>query len=262
MPSRFPGVDPYIEGSGLWPDFHHEFITAWRGALRRALPKHYEARINEEIHLVDLSSGAARKILPDVAVERRESYPMPVEQASWQPSPATVTLPLPLEEEEVRESWIEIHHRPDRSLVAVLELLSPTNKRGETRSKYLAKRRAVLRNRVHLVEVDLLIEGGRIAPPYEYPPANFAALIARAEHPGVCDVRSWNLSDQLPRLEIPLKSPDADAVVELQEIYDRAFDQGAYDETMNYDQPPSVALPPADVNWVVGRLKHTARGWK
>ncbi|HVA48061.1 MAG TPA: DUF4058 family protein [Pirellulales bacterium] len=44
MPSRFPGVDPYIEGCGLCPDFHHEFITAWRGALRRSLPKHYRAR--------------------------------------------------------------------------------------------------------------------------------------------------------------------------------------------------------------------------
>ena len=60
MPSRFPGVDPYIEGSGLWPDFHHEFITAWRSALRRSLPKHYEARINEEIHLVDLNWAVER----------------------------------------------------------------------------------------------------------------------------------------------------------------------------------------------------------
>ena len=60
MPSRFPGVDPYIEGSGLWPDFHHEFITAWRSALRRSLPKHYEARINKEIHLVDLNWAVER----------------------------------------------------------------------------------------------------------------------------------------------------------------------------------------------------------
>lgn len=78
-----------------------------------------------------------------------------------------------------------IYHRPDRSLVAVLELLSPSNKRGETRTKYLAKRRTVLRNRVHLVELDLLVEGGRIAPPYEYPAADFSALVARAEQPGL-----------------------------------------------------------------------------
>lgn len=251
MPSRFPGVDPYIEGSGRWPDFHHEFITAWRGALRHSLPKHYEARINEEIHLVDLSTGAMRKILPDVAIERRGSDPAIANPTSWQPSTAAVTLPLPLDEEEVRESWIEIHHRATRSLVAVLELLSPTNKRGETRSKYLAKRRSVLRNRVHLVGVDLLVEGGRIAPPYEYPATDFTALVARGERPGVCDVRSWNLADRLPWLEIPLKYPDADVAIDLQEVFVRAFDQGAYDQTIDYDQPPSVPLAEADLKWVV-----------
>jgi hypothetical protein len=255
MPSRFPGVDPYIEGSGLWPDFHHEFITAWRSALRRSLPKHYEARINEEIHLVDLSSGEMRKILPDVAVERREPYRAAVEQPAWQSSSVTVTLPLPLVEDEVRESWIEIYHRPDRSLVAVLELLSPTNKRGETRSKYLAKRRAVIRHHVHLVELDLLLAGGRIAPPYEYPEADFTALVARAERPGFCDVQSWNLRDRLPRFEIPLKPPDADAVVDLQEVFDRAFDQGAYGDTIDYDQPPSVPLSEADLKWAAERAR-------
>lgn len=257
MPSRFPGVDPYIEASGLWPDFHHEFITAWRGALRRSLPKHYEARINEEIHLVDLSSGAMRKILPDVAVERRGSEQAPAQEEAWQSSPAAVTLPLPLVEDEIHESWIEIYHRPDRSLVAVLELLSPTNKRGETRSNYLAKRRTVLRHRIHLVEIDLLLDGGRIAPPDEYPAADFTALVARAERPGVCDVLSWNLRDRLPRLGIPLKPPDADAVVDLQAVFAGAFDQGAYGETVDYEQPPSVSLSEADLKWAAERARGT-----
>lgn len=251
MPSRFPGVDPYVEGSGLWPDFHHEFITAWRAALRRSLPKHYEARINEEIHLVDLSSGALRKILPDVAVERRDQHQAPSEGEAWQPSSATVTLPLPLVEDEVHESWIEIYHRADRSLVAVLELLSPSNKRGETRSNYLSKRRVVLRHQVHLVEIDLRLGGGRITRPNDYPAADFTALVARADRPGVCEVRSWNLRDRLPRLGNPLKPPDADAEVNLQEVFDGAFDQGAYSDSIDYGQPPSVALSEADLKWAV-----------
>lgn len=176
MPSRFPGVDPYLEGSGLWPDFHHEFITAWRAALRRSLPKHYEARINEEIHLIDVTFGDARKILPDVAIERRESLGTPIEQSSWRPSTSAVILPLPMAEEEVRESWIEIFHRPDRSLVAVLGFFSPTNKRGEHRSSYLAKRRSVLRHQVHLVELDLLLGGERITPPLRIPGWRFFRL--------------------------------------------------------------------------------------
>jgi hypothetical protein len=108
---------------------------------------------------------------------------------------------------------------------------------------------------VHLVELDLLFEGGRIAPPYEYPGADFTALVARAERPGFCDVRWWNLRDRLPRLEIPLKSPDADAVVDLQEVFDCAFEQGGYAETVDYQQPPSVPLSQADLKWVVERAR-------
>jgi hypothetical protein len=27
MPSRFPGVDPYLESQWFWPDFHATFIV-------------------------------------------------------------------------------------------------------------------------------------------------------------------------------------------------------------------------------------------
>ena len=88
MPSRFPGVDPYLESSGLWRDFHHEFITAWRAALRESLPKHYEARIEEELQLVDLVSGTAKRIVPDVTVERR-NVPAPSRSGEpWRVSPS------------------------------------------------------------------------------------------------------------------------------------------------------------------------------
>ena len=205
MPSRFPGVDPYLEGSGLWPDFHHEFITAWRAALRRALPKHYEARINEE----------------------------------------------------VRDSWIEIYHRPDHSLIAVLELLSPTNKRGN-RSQYLAKRRTILRQKAHLVELDLLIDGDPIGPPDEYPMGHYFALVARGDHTGECDVSAWSIRDRLPELPIPLKAPDLDAPIDLQSVFNHAFDQGDYTHSINYQEPPSVPLSETDLEWAA-RLASQAK---
>src|SRR6266540_219691 len=61
-----------------------------------------------------------------------------------------------------KEAYIEILHRPDRSLVAVLELLSPANKEQPGRTEYLAKRRAILVQPVHLVELDLLLGGRRL----------------------------------------------------------------------------------------------------
>lgn len=33
MASPFPGIDPYLESQGYWPDFHHTFINYLREAL-------------------------------------------------------------------------------------------------------------------------------------------------------------------------------------------------------------------------------------
>ena len=48
-----------------------------------------------------------------------------------------------------------------RKLVAVIEFLSPTNKRGLERKKYLRKRERILLSSVHLLEIDLLRKGKR-----------------------------------------------------------------------------------------------------
>lgn len=40
MGSPFPGMDPYIEGCGLWGDFHNELILEIKHALARVAPEH------------------------------------------------------------------------------------------------------------------------------------------------------------------------------------------------------------------------------
>ena len=47
MSSLFPGVDPYLEASGDWPDFHSRFITHCSDALGDCLPRPYRARAQE-----------------------------------------------------------------------------------------------------------------------------------------------------------------------------------------------------------------------
>lgn len=72
-----------------------------------------------------------------------------------------VTIPLVIEE-PARQTYIEILRRPDRHLVAVLELLSPANKTRVSRAEYLAQRNAILRQDVHLLELELLLQGERM----------------------------------------------------------------------------------------------------
>lgn len=45
MPSPFPGMDPYIEGTQRWADFHQEFLVRSREQLNDRLPENYAATL-------------------------------------------------------------------------------------------------------------------------------------------------------------------------------------------------------------------------
>src|SRR4051794_23299617 len=67
MPSPFPGIDPYIESQGFWPDLHARLITCCCDNLNDQLPEPYEARIGEQIGLVESRELSAKTVYPDVA---------------------------------------------------------------------------------------------------------------------------------------------------------------------------------------------------
>src|SRR5436190_11007451 len=143
MPSPFPGMDPYLEDPAFWRDFHSRFINACSEILSDRLPEGYEARIDEQLRLVEHLPDRAVARLPDVAVTHA-----PANRQSGPPrsSPGAVATLEPIanemavEAEEIRESWIEIIHRPDRSLVTIIEIRSPTNKTGVAYWEYRNKR--------------------------------------------------------------------------------------------------------------------------
>jgi hypothetical protein len=74
----------------------------------------------------------------------------------------------------VREPYIEIYSLPDREVIAVVEILSPTNNSGRGRVEYLDKRDEVLRAPVHLVEIDLLLAGSRVPLGAALPPGDYS----------------------------------------------------------------------------------------
>src|SRR5687768_9826156 len=141
MASPFPGMDPYIEGEGFWRDFHASFIAYWRESLLQHLPSHYDVRIDEQVRLVPAQDEAPGPKRPDVAVVQMGSG-MRRGDASVHDGGGVGTIePVSIanaELEEIRDSWLEIYYRPDESLVAVLELLSPSNKSGPGRDQFLA----------------------------------------------------------------------------------------------------------------------------
>jgi hypothetical protein len=255
MPSPFPGMDPYLKTPAFWPDFHASFITYWRDALADALPDNYEARIDEKVRLIELAPPKRKLIEPDVAVTQREPTRTPAPAPAGAATLEPVTLELEIEEDEIHERYIEILHRPERSLVAVLELVSPANKEEPGRSAYLLKRNALLRHSIHLVELDLLIGGRRLPPEDDLPPGDYYALVSRRDRPCQCDVYAWPLRHVLPAIPIPLLAPDPDVWIDLAAVFATTYERGRYARSLDYAAPPPVSLDDEARRWVMERAR-------
>jgi hypothetical protein len=254
MTSPFPGVDPYLESQGFWPDFHASFITYWRDALMDVLPDNYEARMDECVSLVELPPERIKRIEPDLALSRRGPSTGSTATSAGVATLEPVTVPLVIEEEE-RQTFIEILRRPGRTLVAVLELLSPSNKEEPGRSSYLVKRNALLRQSVHLVEVDLLLAGQRLPLAKDPPPGNFYAYVARGDRRPHCDVYAWNIRRPLPSIPVPLVHPDPDVLVDLAAVFKTTYERGRYARSIEYATPPLTALHGDDRDWTVEQAR-------
>jgi hypothetical protein len=217
------------------------------------LPADYDADVDERVRLVELDpSELERDVLPDIAVTRggsRRARPATAGAAvATAELPEPVVIPVVFEREE-RDRWIRIVHRPDQSLVTVIEVLSPTNKNSDGYEAYRVKRDAVLRQQVNLVEVDLLLGGRRMEPASLLPPGDYYALVGRAERPRERLAYAWFLRDRLPPVPVPLRLPDPDVRLDLSAAFAAAYDGGRYAQRLRYEVPTPAPLADEDRAW-------------
>jgi hypothetical protein len=252
--SPFPGMDPFLEHPAYWSDFHSTFINYWREAIADVLPPQYEAALGERVYLIEYDPDERKLGFPDIAVTHGDltSGASPDSSAATA-TLAPVTIPLTILEGP-RESYIEILHQPERSLVATLELLSPANKEQPGRTEYLTKRRALLYQNVHLVELDLLIQGRRLPLQKPLPQADYYYLLSRGERRPDCQVYHWTLRQPLPTLPVPLRHPDPDILVNLQAVIDTAYERGRFFRRIPYRGSMPAFLSEADRQWTEGLL--------
>jgi hypothetical protein len=236
MPGPFPGVDPFLESQHYWQDFHTRFVNYWCEAISDALPDHYEARLDERVQIVEFETHGSRVILPNVAVVQKPVEESAAPRKGGMATLEAVTMELPIMA-EVRHTWVEILHRPERNLVAVLELLSPTNKTSPGRGPYLAKRSDLFTQPVHLVELDFLLGGERLPMRRPLPPGDFYAIVSRAQPGRKGDVYAWSLQSQLPLIPVPLRKPDNDIHVDLAAVFTTAYDRGKFRRSIDYSAP-------------------------
>ncbi len=157
--------------------------------------------------------------------------------------------------ESVLHFSVEIRDRLERRLVTAIEVLSPTNKRGDGREEYLEKRDRILRSQAHLVEIDLLRRGRRVPMERPLPPAPYYVYVGRQEMRPVTDVWPIHLDQPLPQIPIPLLAGDADVMLDLQMALTAVYDLSDYGLEIDYSRPPEVPLTPEQAAWVDQHLR-------
>lgn len=245
MPSPFPGMNPYLEQSDAWHEFHEGFVNHAGEALEGQVGEHYIVRTDSHIYLEDEVENGRRLIgRHDVGIVTTQK---PMTAASG----ATVLAPMQVQapgEDVEEESFLEIRDLEQSKLIAVIELLSPANKRsGENREQYLAKRRYVLRSTAHFVEIDLLRGWSRM-PLIPVPECDYCAVVSRFEDRPKMDCWPVRLRDPLPRIPVPLRAPDADVFLDLQALVHRVYDAKGFRKYV-YRKPPDPPLAPDDAEW-------------
>lgn len=261
MPSPFPGMDPYLEHPQIFPDLHGSMITYLKAALQSRLPEPYFAASDERVWI----EMTQRYIEPDVDVMKPTGAPEPEEQSSGgvavaaEPRTRPVVVSVPYDEH--RETFLEIYASRDgeERLVTAIEILSPSNRNpGPRRKEYLQKQQDLIdHGETNLVEVDLLRAGQHTTAV----PETLAVRKAGAFDYHVCVYRfdryadyfvyPIRLEEPLPEVEIPLLPDDGAVTVDLQEIFDRCYDDGPYQRRIRYAE--RAAKPPLSaqrMEWV------------
>jgi hypothetical protein len=255
-------MDPFLESADEFPSLHNGMIVYMQESLQPRLPEGYFAKLGERVW-IDTSQ---RWVEPDVQV-RHSPKKRPVSAAT---AVATVAAPRPIvvtvPHDERREPILEIYKKrePKNRLVCSVEILSPTNKTSGEKGQRLYKRkqRELLVRKVHLVEIDLLRAGEHTtAVALDWAKAktgefNYHVCVRRFNRFEKFDVYPILMQQALPTIAIPLLPGDGDIAVDLQSIFQRAYDAGPFRREIDYRtdkvDPP---LTSKQETWVRGVLR-------
>lgn len=251
MPSPFPGMDPYLEAPDIWPDCHNALASQIRDALNRDLPRPYYARL---------------EMRPEIGIVDEEGTAPPRRELSR-------SYEVEFLNEPIQHGFVEIRDASrDHRLVTLIEILSPSNKRGGAdREAYAKKQREVIESDASLVEIDLLRAGRRVLPDARLaefidgcrPRPSYVVLVSPAwkrEGAGLgYVVYPIALREPLPCVGIPLRADLPLLPLDVQHAFGLAYDGGPYRRgAVDYAAPPDPPLAGDDAAWAEGLLREPA----
>ncbi len=244
--SPFPGMDPYLEAPALWPDVHTSLMSIFREQLTPLLAPNYRAELETQV-VIDRIDNGVQAVLPDVSVTHSTSAESPSAAVLAEPAPVQVRVPI---DTPTRLVSIHIRQRESETLVAVIELLSPVNKRrGQGREAYLEKRRGFLSSPVHLIEIDLLRRFPRMPFDEDLPAAHYMVMVCDVGHRPNSSVWPISVRQPLPTIPIPLLPSDPSVPLDIGQALRTAYERARYDLRIDYGKPPDPPLSKTDAEW-------------
>lgn len=253
MPSPFPGMDPYLEDPAIWRDVHHEMISEIRRRLAPSLRPRFITRIKERVYVSTDRDPGRKVIVPDINVVYSSLEPyVPAEQSGTYGTECEPFIATTLIDDEIREPYLTILDSQSREVITVIEVLSPTNKfpNAEGQKQYLEKRRDVMLSQAHLVEIDLLRAGDRIACHPELPPCDYVIHISLKRQRPKAFLWGGQLPQPLPSIPVPLREDAGDVPVDLQAALTSIYDRAHYDRSIDYTKPPRPPLTDKQQTWI------------
>ncbi len=253
--SPFPGVDPWLESD--WSDVHHRLITTFADQIQEQLPEGLFAAIEVTVYIAD-DEAQRGMVIPDVSVlDPSRGW---TGASSGGDSGATVATPYRIKVPigPIEEGHVVIRSVKDESrLITVIEIFSPTNKTTRKgRREYILKREEYYQAKANLVEIDLLRKGVELVDvPFEEVPERlitpYKAVVRRAYPRDDTEAEYYPLPlrEPLPRISVPVRRGDPDAILSLQDALDEAYKRGRYGTRIDYSKPARPQLAPEDAAW-------------
>jgi hypothetical protein len=250
MHSLFPGMDPYLEDPGIWPDFHTTLCVELKRSLNRILPPGYMAKIDRYVWIHEPSAEDRIRLgKPDAYVAKNPDRARQQENTvDTLEAPATIVLPAVRQE---GNRYLKILDAKNHRVVTVLEILSPANKNaGIDREAYLMKRNEYYATGMNVIEIDLLRTGQRMPWGEHHPPrGDYYVMICRASEFPKAGIWSLSVREPLPTIPIPLDQGIPEPHLALKECFDNAFEDSRHETEIDYSFPPTPPLEEPDATW-------------
>ena len=262
MSTPFPGMDPYLEQSYLWPDVHNSLIGDLRDVLAPQLRPRYYVSVEERAYIAD-KTGDRFTGRPDVAVVKRRpsrsfSGVAVADSVATMAPIRQVTLPI-MDQERV--TYLEVRSVETNRVITVIEILSHVKKRtGRGRTNYEQKRLNIFYSASHLVEIDLLRASNPMFLVDYHEESDYRILVSRAETRPKAELLPFNVKDAIPTFHLPLQAGDKEPLVDLGQLLHDLYDVAGYDLRIDYRREPIPRLSKEDALWTDKLLREA--GWR